>query len=410
MLESQSQSVTYRARWVWTEGRWLEGGRVTVVGERITAVGVDRQPGEVDLGDQVLLPGLVNAHTHLEFSRLTQPLPFERTFASWIRNVVQWRRGESDADCDAAIQQGLAELSHAGVAAVGEISTRPWHQPVRAGEGERMKAPGELRVPQLVVFDEVLGLQPEARASQMADATQHVCHGRELAQGAVNCWPDWWPGLSPHAPYSVGRELFADVVSLARESNCPVAMHLAETREELELLESGTGPLAELFAEWGLWRLGQRAAFRSPREVLEQLLSLSRVLIIHGNYLSDRELDLLAGRDQFSVVYCPRTHSYFQHDRYPLVELKRRGIRVALGTDSRASNPDLSLLSEVRHVAALHPEVAPAELIEMATRNGAEALGLGHLFGTITPHRRAVFCVLPMSSSGDDPFETVLHS
>lgn len=410
MPEPQAQSVTYRARWVWTEEGWREGGRVTVAGDRIAAVGADRQSREVDLGDQVLLPGLVNAHSHLEFSSLLQPLPFDRTFASWIRNVVQWRRGQSDADCSAAIQQGLAESAHTGVAAVGEISTRPWESSEKTREGEQLTAPGEYRSPQLVVFDEVLGLQPEARASQMADATRHVSHGRELALTALNALPDWWPGLSPHAPYSVSRELFADVVSLARETNCPVAMHLAETREELELLESGTGPLAELFAEWGLWRPGQRAAFRSPREVLEQLLPLSRVLIVHGNYFRAPELDLLAGRDQFSVVYCPRTHNYFQHDRYPLAELKRRGIRVALGTDSRASNPDLNLLSEVRHVAKWYPEVAPAELIEMATRNGAEALGLGHLFGTIAPNKRAVFCVLPMRSSGDDPFETVLDS
>ena len=410
MPEPQAQSVTYRARWVWTEGGWLEGGRVTVVGQHIVAVGIDHQSGEIDLGDQILLPGLVNAHTHLEFSRLTQPLPFDRTFASWIRNVVQWRRGQSDTNCQLAIQQGLVESAHAGVAAVGEISTRPWEAAVTADEGGRLEAPGEPRSPRLVVFDEVLGLQSEVRTSQMADAAGHVSSGWKVALDAGDALPSWWPGLSPHAPYSVSRELFADVVSLARKTDCPVAMHLAETREELELLESGTGPLAELFAEWGLWKPGLRAAFRSPLEVLEQLRLLSRVLIIHGNYLSERELDSLVGRDQFSVVYCPRTHSYFQHDRYPLVELLRRGIRVALGTDSRASTPDLNLLSEVRQVAALYPEVAPADLIDMATRNGAEALGLGHLFGSIAPNKRAVFCVLPMSSSGRDPFEAVLYS
>ena len=132
--------------------------------------------------------------------------------------------------------------------------------------------------------------------------------------------------------------------------------------------------------------------------------------MIHGNYLTDNELDYLTGRCQYSVVYCPRTHSYFQHDRYPLNALLKRGIRVALGTDSRASNPDLNLLSEVRHVTSLYPEVSPTQLIEMATRNGAEALGLGHLFGSIAPNKRAEFCVLPMSSGVRDPFEAVLQS
>lgn len=410
MPGSQTQSVTYRARWVWTDGRWLESGRVTVAGGRIVAVTPDRQSGEIDLGDQVLLPGLVNAHTHLEFSGLTQPLPYDKTFASWIRNVVQWRRGQSDGDCHAAIQEGLTESARSSVAAVGEISTRPWEAPVVVGEGAMSAATGGPRFPLVVVFDELLGLQPEARVSQMADARLHVAKGREASPAAGGEQTIWSPGLSPHSPYSVSRELFADAVSLAREVDCPVAMHLAETREELELLETGTGPLAELFTEWGLWRPGQRAGFRSPFEVLEQLSPLSRVLVIHGNYLSGRELDYLVGRGQFTVVYCPRTHSYFQHDRYPLAELVKRGIRVAVGTDSRASNPDLNLLSEVRHVAALHPDIAPSQLIEMATIRGAEALGLEHLFGSIAPNKRAVFCVHPMSSSLRDPFEAVFQS
>jgi cytosine/adenosine deaminase-related metal-dependent hydrolase len=407
MPDPQPSSVTYRARWVWSKGRWLENGRVSVAGSWIVAVGTDRQPGEIDLGDQILLPGLVNAHTHLEFSGLAEPLTYDKTFASWIRNVVGWRRGQTDADCQTAIQLGLSESARAGVAAVGEISTRSWDAPVVAEA--RMLTPGETVAPQVVVFDEVLGLQPEARVSQMADASQHVKLGTNLPAGTDHRFASWSPGLSPHAPYSVSRELFTEVVSLAEQTDCPVAMHLAETLDELELLYSGTGPLVDLFTEWGLWRLGQRAAFRSPMEVLEQLSPLKHVLVIHGNYLDNPELDFIAGRDQFTVVYCPRTHSYFQHDRYPLPALLKRGIRVALGTDSRASNPDLNLLAEVRHVASLHPEVAPAELLEMATHHGAESLGLDHIIGSITPHKRASFCVLPVSSSLRDPFEAVLQ-
>ena len=168
--------------------------------------------------------------------------------------------------------------------------------------------------------------------------------------------------------------------------------------------------LAELFAAWGLWTHGQQAAFRDPLEVLQQLSTLARVLVIHGNYLTREELDYLAGRDNFSVVYCPRTHSNFQHERYPLAEFLQRGIRVALGTDSRASNPDLDLLSEVRYVAQRHPEIAPSSLIEMATTHGAEALGLANSVGSIAPGQRADFCVVPIQPGVRDPFEAVLHS
>ena len=425
---------TYRARWIWSDGRWLEDGRVTVAGRQIIAVGTEQQPGEIDLGDRVILPGLVNAHTHLEFSGLSAPLPYDQSFASWIGHVVQWRRGQTDSSVIEAITLGLAESARAGVTLLGEISTRYWDAPTALDAAEIDFSGRTAMNPQLVVFDEILGLKPEAVQLQMADACRHLMVGAtrlwegeapaepraggnvsslsrlggSLALPTINWRPHWTAGLSPHSPYSVSRKLFDEVLHLATHARCPVAMHLAETREELELLDSGTGPLVDLFTEWDLWSPGQRAAFRSPREVLQQLTVLPRVLVIHGNYLSSEELDFLAGKDQFSVVYCPRTHSYFQHDHYPLAELLNRGIRVALGTDSRASNPDLSLLAEVRHVAQRHPEIAPSTLLEMATCHGAEALGLGDSVGRIAPGMRADFCVLPLKPGCRDPFEAVL--
>ncbi len=467
MTDAPSPLKTYRARWVWSAERWWEDARVTVAGRQIVSVGTERLAGEIDLGDCVILPGLVNAHTHLEFSGLTAPLPYDKTFASWIRNVVVWRRGEMAASARQAIERGLAESAQAGVTLLGEIATRgigfqpvlpdeemtgwkpiprsdssdgsPWDTPAALDMSDCHLTSPPSRSPQLVVFREVLGLKPDAIQPQMADACRHLTVGAacrregeapaqpregEIAASQprlggslalpslalpTNDWsPNWTAGLSPHAPYSLSRELFSKVLDLAKQSRCPVAMHLAETREELELLATGTGPLAELFTEWGLWSTGQRAAFRSPWEVLQQLSSLPRVLVIHGNYLTPEELDFLTGKDQFSVVYCPRTHSYFQHDRYPLAELLKRGIRVALGTDSRASNPDLNLLSEVRHVAQQHPEIAPTMLLEMATSHGAEALGLGHSVGCIAPGMRADLCVLPIPPGIRDPFEAVL--
>ncbi len=410
MPEPGSPVKTFRARWVWSAGRWLDGGRVTVAGRRIIAVSTARQSGEIDLGEQIVLPGLVNAHTHLEFSGLVEPLPYEQTFASWIRNVVQWRRGQTDGDCCRAIESGIAESARAGVAALGEIATRPWDSPTALDDATVDLTSPPILQPQLVVFDEVLGLQPASLPPQMADACRHLIVGATRPGDAGSEWqPRWTAGLSPHAPYSLSRELFSHVHDLAKGAGCPVAMHLAETREELEFLRAGTGPLADLFAEWGLWTRGQAAAFRRPLEVLQQLAGLARVLVVHGNYLTSVELDHLAGRDNFHVVYCPRTHSYFQHERYPLAAMLQRGLRVALGTDSRASNPDLNLLSEVRHAARLHPEIAPATFIDMATRHGAEALGLGHSVGRIAPGLRAEFCVVPLPPGIHDPFEAVLQ-
>ncbi len=384
MDDDLAMPKTLRARWVWADGHWLENARVTIVGNRITVVGNQRVSGEIDLGDQVLLPGLVNAHTHLEFSALREPIPYLGTFASWIRNVVEWRRQESDASPRDAISQGLAESAQAGVTTLGEIATRPWE-------------PQPDSIPRTVVFREALGLQPQALDTQLTTARTH------LASSGAN-------GLSPHAPYSLSRELFTALIDLARQTSCPVAMHLAETREELELLASGTGPLADLFTEWGLWHPGQRAAFRSPLEVLQALVDLPRVLVIHGNYLTTEEMAFLAGRENLSVVYCPRTHAYFEHEPYPLAALLAQGTRVALGTDSRASNPDLDLLAEVRHAHRAHPAISPGHWIEMATRHGAEALGLGQITGRIAPGMRAEFFSLPIPTGINDPFEVFLSS
>ena len=335
-------------------------------------------------------------------------MPYEKTFANWIRQVVQWRRGQTDSSAREAIALGLAESAQAGVTQLGEIATRDWDAPTALDLSEAASSHRPARSPQLVVFRELLGLKPEALEPQRAAARQHLIVGTNRAEDDEQ--PNWTSGLSPHAPYSLSGELFDAVLHLATQARCPVAMHLAETREELELLAAGTGPLADLFTEWGLWSAGQRAAFRTPLEVLQQLSVLPRVLVIHGNYLSTEELDYLTGQDQFSVVYCPRTHSYFQHDRYPLAELLQRGIRVALGTDSRASNPDLNLLSEVRHVAQQHPEIAPSTLLEMATRSGAEALGRGDAVGRIAPGMQADFCVLQPRPGIRDPFEAVLDA
>jgi len=101
-------------------------------------------------------------------------------------------------------------------------------------------------------------------------------------------------------------------------------------------------------------------------------------------------------RDKMTVVYCPRTQSYFPHGDYPLPEMLACGVRVAVGTDSRASNPDVSVLSELRHIAQQHPSIAPEEILKMGTLYGAEALGLGDQLGSLLPGKKAAFAIVPL--------------
>ena len=167
-------------------------------------------------------------------------------------------------------------------------------------------------------------------------------------------------------------------------------MHLAESREELELLASGTGPFRRLLEDLGVWSPEVFPGGWRSLDYLQRLADAPAALVIHGNYLDREEVDFLADhRANMSLVYCPRTHAYFRHERYPLAEMLERGVNVALGTDSRASNPDLNMRAEMHFAAHAHPEIPPAKILEMATLCGARALGTDAEVGTLEPGKLA---------------------
>jgi cytosine/adenosine deaminase-related metal-dependent hydrolase len=187
------------------------------------------------------------------------------------------------------------------------------------------------------------------------------------------------------------------LIELASNENWPVAMHLAESTDELELLHAGTGPFQQLLEERSMWDAEAIPRGSRPMDYLRMLAEAPRALVIHGNYLDEDERAFLAANtDRMSLVYCPRTHAYFDHPPYPLRELLAGGVRVALGTDSRASNPDLDLLAEMRYVARRFPAVARDAILRMGTLNGAEALGRAAEIGSITPGKAANLIAVPL--------------
>ncbi len=331
-----------------------------------------------NLGEVALLPGLINAHTHLQFSDLKRPLAPGATFPDWIRAVIGqrlWRKG----DARTAIAAGWDESVASGTAAVGEIATAD----ATYGELANRRACG-------VVYREVLGLSDDAVAAGLDTARRHLAEPADES-------PALRRGLSPHAPYSLHPDLFRGLVAQAAGCGAPVAIHLAETREELELLAHGRGGLVDLLSEMEVWRPEFVGEFRRPLDYLRELSRCRSVLVVHGNYLAEDELDFLATQPQMTVVYCPRTHAAFGHDPHPWLRMRERGIRVVIGTDSRASNPDLSLPRELQWLRARYPRVSTRELIRMATRDAAEALGLSEICGSLTPGRRAACCIVTPS-------------
>jgi cytosine/adenosine deaminase-related metal-dependent hydrolase len=213
-------------------------------------------------------------------------------------------------------------------------------------------------------------------------------------------------GVSPHATYTVSFELLEAACRWAGRVHAPLAFHFAESPEERELLESGHGPFEDLLRGANVWREGQ-FGHRQPIEYLRPLTRCARVALIHGNYLREAERQFLADhRQRISVVYCPRTHEYFGHEPYPLNDYLEQGISVAIGTDSRASSPNLSLLEEILAARRLHPEVAPDKLLEMVTTRAAEAIGLGEC-GSLQIGKPCEFVEIPVDRKIADPYEAL---
>lgn len=385
-------AVALKARYVFPVGDSpLESGVVTLRDGKV--ISVDRTAAEAceieDLGNVAILPGLINAHTHLELSDAPRPLGAPgMVFPEWIRRVIDFRR-ERAADPRATVRQGLQESLRAGTTTIGDIVQPGW--PAEEFEQSPLGA---------IAFLEAIGLASERVDAMLAEARRHLA----VALGARN----WSAGLSPHAPYSVRPELFAALVSLAAEARAPIAFHLAESREELQLLDSGAGPFRELFESLGVWDPAAIPRETRPLDYLRQLADARvRSLVIHGNYLDDEEIALAAkARETMSVVYCPRTHAYFGHPRHPLPRLLAAGANVAVGTDSRASNPDLSVFEELRFVARQFPELPLATVLELGTLRGAEALGLSHSVGSLSPGKLANLAIVRLPDrDAEDPHE-----
>ncbi len=213
-------------------------------------------------------------------------------------------------------------------------------------------------------------------------------------------------GLSPHAPYTVHQRLLQIAIEIARAEGRQVVMHLAESREELQLLQTSRGPFRDLLEERGWWVPGAIRLGARPLDYIEALSRVDRTIVIHGNYLDDEEIRFVGeNSNRMSVVYCPRTHAYFGHESYPLQNMLHAGVRVALGTDSRASNPDLELRQEMRYVID-HHGVVPSDALKMGTLEGARALGQLNRRGTIANEKFADLAIIQLPNrSATDPHE-----
>jgi cytosine/adenosine deaminase-related metal-dependent hydrolase len=383
-----------RARNVVTmEGAPIENGAVAIFGNRIIDLGSfdqvkGRNSGEiVDLGEQALLPGLINAHCHLDYTCLRGRIPPQKYFVDWIRTINAEKAKLSGADYLSSITEGFAEAKRFGTTTVANLTAFPElisqiDSPIRTWW-----------------FAELIDVRSPERANELVD----------LAVESLTPTENW--GLAPHALFTASKNLYRRCGEVARHENVLLTTHLAESREEMEMFSDASGPLYDFMKA-----IGRDMSDCGGMTPLAAFIGVGRALptewiVAHLNELTESDFDLL-GRStrKFHVVHSPRSHGYFAHSRFPFKELRALKFNVCLATDSLASNESLSLFAEMRTFQHNEPGLSPDKIFEMVTVNPALALHQsrhGGTLGRIRPGFQADLISIPCSG-GANLFEEIV--
>jgi len=377
----------------------IRRGAVRVEGSQIIAVGPASellpQPGETvaDLGASTLLPGLINAHCHLDYTKFRGAIAPKHSFTEWIKQINALRRSFGSEDYIESIAEGFQMLAQGGVTTVANIEAFPELLP-------------QLPIPPLRTWWFLELIDVRTRLDQ-----------DETLMGALSFFekhPEWLGGfgLSPHAPYTASVDLYRLARTCGENYGMLCTTHIAESVEEQQMFSHADGPLYDFMASLGRDNsdCGQGSALS---HLIEHGVIGDNCLIAHLNYLQDYDYELLVGTGA-SVVHCPKCHTYFGHAPFPLKALRERGVNICLGTDSLASNNSLDLRSEMREVQEFQG-LSDREVLEMATLNGARALGQAGKIGQISPGSLADLVAFPHGAGEPggpeiDPYHRVVHS
>jgi aminodeoxyfutalosine deaminase len=386
--------IRYHAAWILPISEppirdgWLavDRGRVVALGasgKRVLSDGAQ----VVHLGNVAVLPGLVNAHTHLELSHLHDEVAPASQFVDWIRGVMKARRERPDPggkEIVDAVDAALREAVSCGTAIVGDISN------TLVTFGPLTRSPLAA-----VVFYELIRFNAPDPKGLVATALKQL--------DALVPTERVRASLAAHAPYSVAPLVLRAIrEAVDRDPFLPYSIHLSESVEETEFISSGEGPWRALLEELGSWDPAWVAPGGTSVEFLDDSGFLDgRLLAVHGVQMTTADLDRLVARGT-TLVTCPRSNGHTGAGAPPIEDFYNYGVKVAIGTDSLASAPDLNVFAELATMRALAPTVSAAALLDSATRQGAHGLGFDADYGTIEPGKSARLLAVSIPPDTDD--------
>jgi cytosine/adenosine deaminase-related metal-dependent hydrolase len=387
MPERCEKRMIIRARVVATmNGSPIKNGAVVVSADRIVDVGKfsevsARYSGEkiIDLGEQVLLPGLINAHCHLDYTCLRGKIPRQKSFTDWIRAINTEKSTLSPQDYLASIKEGFEEAKQFGTTTIANLTAFP-------------ELIGQLPRPPIRTwwFAELIDVRSPKRTNELLGCAVESLKSTEDR------------GLAPHALFTASKYLYQRCEEAGKD--VLLTTHLAESREEMEMFRDASGPLYEFMKNLGrdMSDCGHGTALELFIGALGDRALPERWLVAHLNELIESDFELLRKmKAKFHVVHSPRSHDYFDHRGFPFERLHAIGFNVCLGTDSLASNKSLSLFAEMRAFQRSQPQISPKKIFEMVTVNAALALHQQNTLARTVPGFRADFIAVPCIEGGD---------
>ncbi len=319
----------------------------------------------VDLGNSAIIPGLINAHTHLDLTHLHNRISCNGDFTDWIRQIIVAKEPWTEQEYVSSIREGITKSLEAGTTTVADLN--------RNG-----LALDELRKSKIrkILFYELIDFNPDSAESTIGNYIGEINSIKKDELLSI--------GLFPHAPYTVSKELYKRCKEVSEELGIHIATHLSETNDEIEFLTRGAGRFMSLLKDLDMLDNWSHPGLRPVVYLRNMGILNDSWLLVHCNYITEEETEDIRMSGS-SIVYCPRSHKFLGHENHPFRKFIECGINVALGTDSLASNDSLSILDEMKFLYENHKDVRPRDILHMGTAAGAVALRMENKIGRLEP-------------------------